>query len=101
MMGKMIFIPGMKPGMVSGAAGSSRRSQKETLTFGGQYRGKATPKNLVPYEEPRNDSETKARKAKEQRARDVAQAYDMAKYQPNTTRERLAAVRAEAETAGV
>lgn len=97
----MIFIPGMKPGHVSGAAGSSRRSRGATLTFGGAYRGTATPRNLVPYEEPRTDNGRKERMEKDQRARDVAQAYDMAKHQPNTTRERLAAVRAEAESVKV
>lgn len=97
----MIFIPGMKPGHVSGAAGSSRRSRGETLTFGDAYRGKATPRNLVPYEEPRTNSETKKRREREQRKRDVAEAYDMAKYQPNTTRERLREVRAEAESVAV
>lgn len=97
----MIFIPGMKPGLVSGAAGSSRRSQKETLTFGGAYRGRKTPRNLVPFEEPRNDTETKKRREVEQRKRDVAEAYDLAKHQPNTTRERLQTARAEAELVAV
>lgn len=92
----MIFIPGMRPGSVSGAAGSSRRSRGETLTFGGHYRGKKTPRNLTPYEEPRTNSEQKARRAKEERARDVAEAYDMVKHQPNTVRERLRDVRARA-----
>lgn len=93
----MIFIPGMKPGHVSGAAGSSRRSRGEVITFGGAYRGKKTPRNLVPFEEPRNDVETKKRRETEQRKRDIAEAVDMVVHQPNTTRERLRAVRAEAE----
>lgn len=97
----MIFIPGMKPGHVSGAAGSSLRSRGETLTFGGAYRGKTTPRNLVPFEEPRNDVETKKRRASEQRKRDVAEAVDMVVHQPNTTRERLREVRAEAELVAV
>lgn len=85
----MIFIPGMKPGRVSGAAGSSKRSRGETLTFGGAYRGRATPKNLVPFELPRTDAGKKAREERETRARDVAEAYDMVKHRPNTARERL------------
>jgi hypothetical protein len=97
----MIFIPGMRPGHVSGAAGSSRRSRGETITFGGAYRGKTTPRNLVPYEEPRTDAEGKKRREAEQRKRDVAEAYDMAKHQPNTVRERLREVRAEAESVAV
>ncbi len=97
----MIFIPGMRPGTVSGAAGSSRRSRGETLTFGGAYRGKATPRNLVPYEAPKGPSPAKEAAEREQRKRDVAEAVDMVKHQPNTTRERLAAVRAEAESVKV
>jgi len=97
----MIFIPGMRPGNVSGAAGRSRRSRGETLTFGGAYRGKATPKNLVPFEMPRGDGGKREREAKDQRARDVAQAFEMAKHQPNTVRERLRDARAAAETVAV
>lgn len=96
----MIFIPGMRPGNVSGAAGSSRRTEKETLTFGGAYRGKRTPRNLVPFEEPRTDEGRKARQAKDQRAKDVAEAYDMAKHQPNTVRERLRDARAASAELG-
>lgn len=96
-MGKMIFIPGMRPGTVSGAAGSThRRSPGESLVFGPAKRGRATPRGLVPYEEPRRDDGRKARAAKEARARDVAEAYDMVKHRPNTTRDRLREARAEA-----
>lgn len=95
----MIFIPGMKPGHVKGAAGSTAKPRKvERLVAGKAYRGKATPRNLVPLEAPRLDTETKARKARETRAKDVADAVDMVKHQPNTVRDRLAETRAAAES---
>jgi hypothetical protein len=90
----MYFLPRMKPGHVSGAAGASGPRRVEKLVSGSAYRGVATPKNIVPYEEPRTDDGRKARATKEKRARDVAQAYDMAKHQPNTVRERLRDARA-------
>lgn len=93
----MIFIPGMRPGHVSGAAGPSRRSTGGAFTFGGAYRGRKTPSNIVPYEPLRDDGETKKRRQQEERKRDIAEAFDMAKHQPNTTRERLRQVRAAAE----
>lgn len=93
----MIFLPGMRPGNVSGAAGSNGRTRSsERLIFGPQYRGRGTPRGQVPYEEIRTDNGRKERAAKYERAKDVAQSYDMAKHQPATTRERLRDVRARA-----
>ena len=94
----MIFIPGMRPGLVSGAVSSVRSARRpaESLAFGPSYRGKRTPRNLVPYEEPRTDTGRQSRVAKAERARDVADAYDLQKHQPNTAREKLRATRAAA-----
>lgn len=92
-MSKMFFIPGMRPGHVRGAVGSTARPRKvERLVSGGSYHGKATPSNLVPLsdlDKVSRNTETKARKEREARARDVADALDMVKHQPNTARERL------------
>lgn len=87
----------MKPGHVKGAAGTSIRPRSvERLVSGSAYRGKATPRNLVPYEEPRLNTETRKRTQKEERARDVAEAVDMVLHQPNTARDRLSEVYARA-----
>jgi hypothetical protein len=91
-MSRMIFIPGMRPGHVSGAAGARGPRTVERLVSGSAYRGVATPKNLVPYEPTRPKDDRKVKR--EQRAKDVAQAYDMAKHQPNTVKDRLREVRA-------
>lgn len=88
----MYFIPG------------DRKRRKPTgtrLVFGGGFAGTATPRNLVPYEAPKGPDSRAARAAKDERARDVAQAYDMAKHQPNTVRDRLKEARAEAESVAV
>lgn len=98
----MIFIPGMRPGTVSGAAGGrSKRPPEAALAFGPSYRGRKTPRNLVPFEMPRTDTGRQERAAKAVRAKDVADAYDMAKHQPNTTRERLREVRAAASEVAI
>lgn len=89
-MAKMYFIPGMKPGHVKGATGTSIRPRRvERIVIGPGYSGKATPRNLVPYEEPRRNTETKRRAEKQQRARDVADAVELVLHQPNTARDRL------------
>ncbi len=97
----MIFIPGMKPGHVSGAAGSRSKTRGGRLTFGSAYRGKATPRNLVPYEEPRRDDGRKARAAKAARAQDVADALHYVRDAPNSARERINHVQRDAETVPV
>ncbi len=97
----MIFIPGMRPGHVSGAAGSRSKTKGGNLTFGSAYRGKATPKNIVPFEMPKSDAGRHERAAKEARTRDVAEAATMVRDQPNTTRERLRDARAAAESVAV
>ena len=89
----MIFIPGMKPGHVKGAAGSTSKPRRvERLISGSAYRGKATPRNLIPtsdLDKHSYNTDTKARKAKEQRARDVAEAFDAVRDTPNTVKDRL------------
>ncbi len=85
----MIFIPGMKPGHVSGAAGASRRRTATKLVSGSAYRGVATPRNIVPYEEPRRDDGRKARAAKADLARDVAEATHFVRDAPNSAREKV------------
>lgn len=88
----MIFIPGMKPGHVKGAAGTSKPRRVERLVSGSAYRGKATPRNLIPTSDLDKHSfntDTKKRKQKEERARDVAEALHAVRDTPNTVRERL------------
>jgi len=89
----MIFIPGMKPGHVKGAAGSTSRPRKvERLVSGNAYRGKTTARNLIPYSDVEKHSfntEQKKRKQNEERARDVAEAFDLVRDQPNTAKDRL------------
>lgn len=99
-MGKMYFIPGMKPGNVSGAAGASGSRHAEKLVFGNAYRGAATPKNLVPYEEKRPDT-TKAQRIAEQRARDVADSLHFHRDSPASAAEKLAQTRAEVASANL
>lgn len=97
-MSKMFFLPGMKPGHVSGAAGASGSRTVERLVSGPAYRGAATPRNLVPYEEPRTDGGRKARAAAEVRSRDVADAVHFHRDSPNSAREKLRATRAEVDS---
>lgn len=100
-MSKMIFIPGMKPGHVSGAAGASGRRRAERLVSGSAYRGVATPKNLVPYEDPKGPSKSALEAKAAERAGDVAEAFHFVRDCPNSARERITAVQREAETVPV
>lgn len=96
----MIFIPGMRPGLVSGAAGANRRQKGDRLVFGTAHRGKATPRNIVPFEMPRKDS-TAAKRAKEARAKDVSDSLHFHRDAPASAKEKLREVRAAAETVAV
>ena len=95
-MRRMIFLPGMRPGTVSGAAGASGRRRGAKLVSGPAYRGVATPTNIIPYEEPRPDNGRKARLAAEDRKRDVADALHFHRDSPKSAQERLRDVRAAA-----
>jgi hypothetical protein len=58
-------------------APSGRRARRgETLVFGGAYKGTATPSKYVPYEPPKGPDAAAQRREREQRARDVADAYE-------------------------
>ncbi len=93
----MIFIPGMRPGNVSGAAGrSARKVRGPRLVSGGAYSGEATPKGTVPFEMPRTDDGRKARAEKDARARDVAAALHFHRDSPVSAQEKLKAIRAAA-----
>lgn len=96
-MGKMYFLPGMKPGNVSGAAGASGPRTAERLVFGSAYRGAATPKNLVPYEEKRRDV-TKLQRDANSRAQDVADSFNFHRDSPASAAEKLNATRKAAES---
>lgn len=89
----MIFIPGMKPGHVKGAAGvTSKPRRVERLVSGSAYRGKTTARNLIPYSDVEKhcfQTETKKRKQSEDRAKDVAEAFDLVRDMPNTAKDRL------------
>lgn len=92
----MIFIPGMKPGHVSGAAGSSHvRERGPRIVSGSAFRGNATPRGLVPFEMPKTDH-AKAKRQASERARDVADAYHFERDQPQSAKERRRDVKAAA-----
>lgn len=83
----MYFIPGDR---------KRRKPTGDRLVFGGGFRGVAAARNLIPYEEPKGPSKVAVEKKSAERARDVAEAYDFVRDCPNSAKDRIAAVQAEA-----
>lgn len=68
-MSKIFSFPGTAP--------SGKRARRgEQLVFGTAYRGTRTPGSVVPYEEPRGPDPSVARREREKRIRDVADAFE-------------------------
>lgn len=88
----MYFLPGDR---------KRRKPTGSRLVFGGGFAGTATPRGLVPYEPHGGPSKAAAEKAAAERASDVAEAFNFVRDQPNSARERIAAVHAEAESVKV
>lgn len=88
----MYFIPGDR---------KRRKPTGSRIVIGGSFRGTATPRGLVPYEEPKGPSKAAAEKAQRERARDVAEAFDFVRDCPNSARERVANAHAEAASVPV
>jgi hypothetical protein len=98
----MFFIPGMRPGHTVGAAGTTARQRSsERIVAGSAFRGTATPRGLVPYEEPKGPSAAAMERKREARRRDIAEALHAHRDTPNSARERLAQTYADAESVPV
>lgn len=88
----MYFLPGDR---------KRRKPTGDRIVIGGSFRGRATPRGLVPYEEPKGHSPAAEAKKKADRANDVAEAYHFVRDCPNSARERVANAHAEAASVPV
>ena len=93
----MYFIPGMRPAMVDGAVGrSASKPRAPRIVSGSAYKGLATPRGIVPYEDATGPDPTLVKAKKAARAKDVADALHFVRDAPTSAREKLRDTKAAA-----